>query len=365
LPIETRDPKSLRGDLDNIVLMAIREEPARRYSSVDQFSEDIRRHLGGRPVIARKDTWRYRSSKFVRRNKTAVVASALVVLSLIAGIITTSWQARVAKAERAKAERRFNEVRHLANSSLFELHDAIEKLPGSTAARELLVRRALEYLDSLGQEARDDPSLQRELTSAYIKVGNVQGNPNNANLGDPSGALVSYRKGLALIERLVATRSNAEENAQARRLLAVVQEKMADVLAATGQIRAAVQYSDNSLGTFQSIADAQPKNIKARQSLGISHIKSGDVLGNPNFPNAGDAAGALQHYRTALDIWKNLARSDPEEETSRRFLGVTYERVGTMLEAQGNFPEALAKSLRPTPTLFATGRSSMKKSAMP
>ncbi len=342
LPIETRDPKALRGDLDNIVLMAMRQEPARRYSSVGEFSEDIRRHLAGRTVIARKDTWSYRASKFVRRNKTGVIAAALVVLALLAGIVATSWQAQVAKAERAKAERRFNEVRHLANSSLFELHDAIEKLPGSTAARELLVKNALEYLDRLGQEARDDPSLQRELTSAYLKVGNVQGNPNNANLGNPAGALLSYRKALVLAERLVATASNAEEAAQARRLLAVVHEKTADVLAVTGQISSAVQYSNSSLQIFQSLADAQPANIKARQSLAISRIKSGDVLGNPNFPNAGDVAAALRNYQASLAIWTSLTNAAPRDTTDRRFLGLTYERIGTMLETQEKFSEALA-----------------------
>jgi len=293
-------------------------------------------------VIARKDTWSYRASKFVRRNKTGVIAAALVVVALVAGIVATSWQAQVAKAERAKAERRFNEVRHLANSSLFELHDAIEKLPGSTAARELLVKNALEYLDRLGQEARDDPSLQRELTSAYLKVGNVQGNPNNANLGNPAGALLSYRKALVLAQRLVAMPSNAEEASQARRLLAVVHEKMADVLAVTDQIGAAVQYSNSSLQIFQSLADAQPTNVKSRQSLAISHIKSGDVLGNPNFPNAGDIAAALRNYQASLDIWKGLAKSAPLDARNRRFLGLVYERIGTMLETQENFPEALA-----------------------
>src|SRR5206468_5129614 len=132
-----------RGDLDNIVLMAIRKEPSRRYVSVAQFSDDIRRHVDGLPVVARKDTASYRASKFIRRNRVGVMAAALVLLSLIGGIIVAGWQARVARMERSKAERRFNDVRALAKSYLFELHDAIAQLPGSTAARELLVRRAL------------------------------------------------------------------------------------------------------------------------------------------------------------------------------------------------------------------------------
>src|SRR4029077_116220 len=197
------NPKLLRGDLDNIVLKALRKEPERRYASVDQFSEDIRRYLEGRPVIARKDTLGYRTSKFIARNKIAVAAAALILLSLIGGIHTTGLPAHRANQQRARAEQRFNDVRHLANSLLFELHGAIENLPGSTAARELLVKRALEYLESLAQEAENDSCLQRELTSAYVKVGNVQGNPNNANLGDAAGALQSYRQAQKIADQIL------------------------------------------------------------------------------------------------------------------------------------------------------------------
>ncbi|HEY3663701.1 MAG TPA: serine/threonine-protein kinase [Chthoniobacterales bacterium] len=98
------DSRPLRGDLDNIVLMAMRKEPARRYSSVGQFSEDIRRHLEALPVIARKDTVAYRASKFVRRHRTGVAAAALVLLSLIGGIVGTLIEVRTARRAEAKAE---------------------------------------------------------------------------------------------------------------------------------------------------------------------------------------------------------------------------------------------------------------------
>jgi serine/threonine protein kinase len=99
-----RNPKSLRGDLDNIVLMAMRKEPARRYASVGQFSEDIRRHLEGLPVIARKDTFAYRSSKFIERHRFGAAAALLILLSLLGGIVATVRQAHTAQRERAKAE---------------------------------------------------------------------------------------------------------------------------------------------------------------------------------------------------------------------------------------------------------------------
>ena len=98
-PIRLR--RHLEGDLDNIILMAIRKDPQRRYSSVEQFAEDIRRHLEGLPVIARKDTLAYRGGKFIRRHKAVVASAALVVLILIAGIVATAWQAWLA-ANQAK-----------------------------------------------------------------------------------------------------------------------------------------------------------------------------------------------------------------------------------------------------------------------
>jgi serine/threonine protein kinase len=198
------NPKSLRGDLDNIVLTALRKEPDRRYQSVEQFSEDIRRHLEALPVAARKDTLAYRSAKFIRRNTVATAAAALIFLTLIGGIVATTWQARKARAEKARAERRFNDVRQLARSVLFDYHDAIKDLPGATRVREQLVKDALTYLDSLASEATGDPDLQRELAAAYERVGDVRGEAFSASLGDRTGAMESYRKALRIRETMVA-----------------------------------------------------------------------------------------------------------------------------------------------------------------
>ena len=162
--------KRLNGDLDNIVLMALRKEPQRRYASVEQFAQDIRRHLGHLPVIARKDTFAYRASKFVTRHKAGVAVAALVALALLAAMAVTLREARIARAERTRAERRFNDVRQLANSLMFEIHDSIENLPGTTSARKLIVEKSLAYLDGLSGEASGDVSLQRELATAFEKV---------------------------------------------------------------------------------------------------------------------------------------------------------------------------------------------------
>ena len=131
--------KQLRGDIDNIALMALRKEPTRRYASANDLHEDIQRHLENIPVHARNDSVWYRTTKFVARHKAVVAASALVLVALLAGFIVTLHEARVAQNERARAERRFNDVRELANSLMFEVHDSIRDLPGTLPARKLLV----------------------------------------------------------------------------------------------------------------------------------------------------------------------------------------------------------------------------------
>ena len=117
--------RKLKGDLDRITLKALRKEPSRRYASVEQLSEDLRRHLEGLPVRAQGDGFGYRAGKFVRRNAIAVVAVAAVFVTLVVGIVMTL------RAE-ARARRQFEEVRRLAHTVLFDYHDAIANLPGST-----------------------------------------------------------------------------------------------------------------------------------------------------------------------------------------------------------------------------------------
>ena len=194
--------RELRGDLDAIVARATRKEPGARYASVERLADDVRRYLEGEPVLAREGRWRYRLGKFVGRHRLSLGLAAGLVLALAAGLVATAWQARVARAERARAERRFAQVRQLATDFLFEFHDAIAPLPGSTRARELVVRKALVYLDGLAAEAGDDAGLRVELARAYQRVGRVQGLPGDANLGDVAGARASLEKAATILADL-------------------------------------------------------------------------------------------------------------------------------------------------------------------
>jgi eukaryotic-like serine/threonine-protein kinase len=307
--------RRLRGDLDAIVLTALRKEPERRYGSVNQFSEDLRLHLAGHPVAARTDAWPYRVGKFTRRHRGAVAAAALAAVSLVAGLAVALWQAQVARGERAiaeaqriRAERRFADVRQLANSFLFKFHDAIATLPGSTPARKLVVTTALEYLDSLAAESAGDRTLQEELAAAYDKVGDVQGSPTGANLGDVAGALASYRKAEEIRKAVVA---HAPADAAARERLGVSAVKIADALIGRGDLKAAV-------AQYQTVRAVREEAL--RLAPGTVSIRSGlaEVTGRlcSTLVAVGDLPGALQNCTRNAELLRGLLKTDPGAATA-------------------------------------------------
>ena len=376
----TRAP-DLSGDLDAIVMKAMRKEPERRYASAAALSEDVGRYLEGRPVEARRGSTAYRARKFVRRHRVGVAATAVVLLALAGGILATLAEARRARAAEARAERRFNDVRRLANSFLFEFHDAIRDLPGATAARALVVRRALEYLDSLSRESSGDRALRRELAEAYRRVGDVQGNPFMANLGDLDGAAASYRKAIALLEPAVAApgatdaeratlattylvdaglsvnRGMAEEALEtSKRGLALrrarVDEAPADPerqmdLAQAWQYvafdaTAAGKHAEASAALARQAAiletqrRARPADRGVRRSLGQNLYLTGDSA-----TNAGDLPRALERYRAAAGIQEGLAAEEPSSVTFHRDLGYTYTAIGNTEESMADLWAAL------------------------
>src|SRR5207302_1705530 len=155
----------LPTDVGYILRKALRQEPEERYASVEAFAGDVRAFLEWRPVQARTgDAW-YRTRKFLRRYRMSVTAAALVIASLSAGLY-------VANRERALAQKRFVDVRQLANK-LFDIDVQARQLPGSTVTRQLIVDTSLEYLRRLAADVRGDPELALEVGNAYMRVARV------------------------------------------------------------------------------------------------------------------------------------------------------------------------------------------------
>ena len=314
-------------ELDAIVLKALRKEPARRYAGVDQLDADLSRFLNGLPVQAVPDSAGYRVRKFVMRNRTAVAAAAAVLLALITGIVMTTWQARIARAERARAEQRFNDLRKLARTVIFDMHDAIAELPGSTEARKLLVTGALEYLNGLAQEAGDDRALQRELANAYERVADVQGRPNAANIGDLQGARQSYETAQRIRNALGGDRTS---DGSLRREIARTSRKLTSVLWFAGDHAAALTESQRAVTLDQAELAAAPSNEQR-----INLATSLDYLAYSLGVN-GRSTESLDYLRKAEAILTPLAT--PASPEAQDMLSTVYGHIGDLLSSGAPVP---------------------------
>lgn len=324
--------RRLSGDLDDVVLMALRKEPARRYPSVEQFAEDIRRHLQGLPVIARKPSWKYRAGKFVQRHKLGMAATTLVLLAVAGGVAATIREARIAAANARRAEQRFNDVRKLANSLMFEIHDAIQDLPGSISARKLLVSRALEYLDSLSAQSKGDVSLQKELAAAYDRVGDVLGYPYGANLGDTSGAMASYHKALAIRESLAPA---APGDVALHRETARTYFKIAQVQESNGNFAEALAALGKAQGITQRLAAGGTDPVLA------DHFAGGYYLSAAIQMKMGNVAGALENYQRSAEIRNAGLQANPGNFWLRSHLAADYAGLAECQERKHDLPHAI------------------------
>lgn len=323
--------QSLRGDLDNIVLKALRKEPERRYSSAENLAEDIHRHQRGLPVEARPNTFSYRAEKFIKRNKVSVLVGILLFVAIVGGIVATLWQTRVARAERVRAEKRFNDVRKLANSYLFDVYPEIENLEGSLKAREKILTNALEYLDSLSNEAAGDLELQSELATAYEKIGDVLGAMNNSSLGNIQAGLDSYAKAGKLRE---AVHSANPANLEAKEKLANNYYVTARTLWNNSQTTEAEAAFEKALKLRRELVGAQPDSVEQQDRLAVLLIDYGAI---PVFNSQTEKAVVL--FNEAYEIVERNRQKQPEnwtfKKTLTRLLRVMSKAKGSMGDYEG------------------------------
>ncbi len=347
--------RRLRGDLDNVVLKALRKDPSERYATAAELADDIRQHLAGFPVRARPDRRAYRAAKFLRRHQAAMTAAAAAILSLVVGLGVAVRQARVAEterriaeAERQRAEARFQDVRHLANSVIYELHDAIANLPGATPARRLLVQRALEYLDRLAGEAREDLALRRELAEAYQRVAEVQGGGLGANLGDTRGALSSYGKALAL-RRPLALRQPADPADTLG--LALLEYDLGALYRVSGQLPLAEESFVSAARRLEALRRAGTLPDAHRIRLGGVYQRLAEVQ---SFRGEKDAAlASAQRAVAEAEAARGTGHTDG---ASRSILAAASYQLAVALGDAGRYAEALERTRQARVTLEAALR---------
>lgn len=324
--------RELRGDLDTLVLHALAKDPNARYESAEAFSADIERFLDGRPLAVRPASALERTLKFVRRNRLVVAGSLALAASLIGGITVSTIQAR-------RAQRRFAQVRELANTFLFQFYDQVTPLPGSTAVRASIVQTARKYLEGLSAEAGNDRDLMLELAQAWQRLGDVQGRTGGANLGQVEQARQSYLNAVALYERLGLS----------PRVPADLRRRAASALLAAGRL----EYN-----AYRE-TDAEPLTRRALDLLATGDPEPATrMLRATGERDLGDIRLRLGQTAAAVTLMESSRRTLIELRSSgyvdpdlTKHLGITHEKLarahvstGDLDRALGEFIDLLASS---------------------
>lgn len=316
---------SLEGDLDNIARKALEFERDHRYRTVDALLDDIQRYVEMRPVSARPITVSYRFQKFIRRNKALAAIITLASISLSVAVGVAFYQANQARRNYEESRQRFEQLRHLANSLVFDADNALAALQGTTPVRARLVKSALGYLDELSRQNNSDPQLKEELASAYEKIGDIQGRPGTTNLGQVQEALSSYRKSEAIREAIRKQTKRPLEFQEASDRLATTYARLSAALRATGDTEGALSYERKALGIRQALFEGDPGNVSRKRALASSLTTLSNSLSQ-----LGDWDGVLEARREGLKMYEELSAMHPEDVSDQKGYSLALARMASI-----------------------------------
>ncbi|HCA58147.1 MAG TPA: hypothetical protein DEP46_09215 [Blastocatellia bacterium] len=284
----------------------------------------------------------------------------MVSVLLVASASIAIWQGVRANEQRAAAEERSRDIRALANSLIFDLHDSIRDLPGSTPARKLLVARALEYLDKLAKEGSNDMSLQMELAAGYEKIADVQGNPLGPNLGEIDGAIESYTKALNIRESLFEKGTPEERYATA-----MLHSKLFRIKQVRGQMDEAESHCRQAANILEKLSADDATAVLYRVTAARFYQELGDLVATKTDGAFGEASN---YYRKSISLSESIPPSPAHDETgadglslNEKILSVTqiaYRRLGYLFELRQQNSEALTayrRALEESEKLVAAG----------
>ena len=303
--------RELRGDLDTIVSVAMRNEPQRRYGSVEQLAEDVRRHLTGLPIMARKDALGYRAARFVGRHAAAVAAAALLLVVLLVAVVAVAWQARVAAEERDRARVESAKTRQI---NVF-LQDMLRSPDPVNQGRNVKV---VDTLDRAARRLDVDRSENPEVEAAIRRA-----------LGVTYGSLGMYDTAESHLRAALSAMPTISPGDRAE--MAAVESELADVLSSRGDRPQAEKLYAHALGVFEALG----MHEDLRRADALNGL--GEVL-----RNRGDDVAAEAHYREALGIRRRLLGSrDVAVAESLNNLAVVMHGRNDLVEAERLYRESL------------------------
>ncbi len=351
--------RTLRGDLDNIVLMAMRKEPERRYASAQQMSSDIQRHLDGKPVIAHRDTLSYRSAKFVKRHWLPVAASFGAALLVLAFAATTYLQSLRIAAERDQAAQQRERAEHeraraeevssfLVN--LFKLSDPGENRGNQVTARELLDSGSKRLQSGLQDQPATKAALLSTVGTVYDSLGQYQ------DALPLLGESLQLQNGTHDISHIDTLLELGRAHMGAGHLTAAEAPMLQALHLAQGDAGAVSVETGRALWTLGMLRFEQGRNGEAKElytrSLTILHSsKAPQTDISPVLNDLATAyvsehqwAMAKQAYEQALDIDRRALGDDhPRVAFRLQNLAIVAQNMGDLRQAEVLYLEAIKR----------------------
>jgi serine/threonine protein kinase len=384
----------LAGDLDTIVLMALRKEPNRRYASAEQFAEDIDRYLKGLPVRAHRDSAFYRTVKFIRRNRAAVAGGFVLVLALLAGIIGTTSGLIMARRERNRAERSFSKAREAVNQFFTRVsEERLLNQPGLHPLRKSLLLDAQRFYEGFLQERSGDPSLRAELATARGHVAKII-----SQTGLATDAAAQLQQAIELWESLAASQPDnvtyqqslarslndlgtvfmhmdgrhddayrlfcrAQDVAQplvishpqsreSRHELGVIERNIAQIHFDRGEPQKAIESAQRALATETQLSAENPSSLEPKISLAKAHNLLGQVL----VTRPDGMEPAIAEYHQAIDLLESVNRERPELADQAYALAMYLGNLNSIEQRLGKLDSALASARKSTEILEQLNR---------
>jgi len=305
----------LRGELGAITLKALQGDPAARYESAGALARDVDRYRQGMPVEAQAPTWRYRARKFVGRHRVAVGLGSSAVVGLLLSSAVAFWQAR-------RAEMRFNQVRELAGAVMFDLHDEVRKLPGSLAARKVIVDRSVKYLDTLAADTSASGEVKLDLVRGYLRLAEIEGKDlAGASLGR-SGEALTHAVRAVEIARQVAERDPA-----AKLVLLDALESAAAAYLLRGDAPSAIPFGEEAMRLAEVLAESDRLATVTKQLADI-------------YSKSPQREKALGLFRQSLELRTKLAAETPNDLRRQQRLGEAHLWLATELWWRKEYAES-------------------------
>ncbi|MDJ0712118.1 MAG: serine/threonine-protein kinase [Woeseiaceae bacterium] len=379
-------------DLNAILDKATAPDPEERYASVDAMIDDVKRYRRSQPVAAVNGGTLYVMSRFIRRHRLPVALGATLILGTAIGTMLLWALLLRAQGAEEQATERFNDVRRLASLLLFDVHDEVSKLEGSTTVRNLLTETGVTYLDSLSAQGDTPTSLRVEIAQGYKRLSDVLGNPRNSNLGQREQAGILLTRAKAEIDAaralapldpdvllayaditfangmheglsnndfalagsmLLDTRTTLARLSDIRELPLEGQiiDAQTDVTIgyfqrSLGDIESAVTEISLGLGKFHDLAAEYPEDNTIAMGLGRAYTTLGEALswqayydngGNISPDNVADYASAVTHLSQGVIVLNSLIEaSDASLDTKMQLIIARLKRANTTCYLEGH-----------------------------